>query len=98
MYPDYIGRQYPSCWEFVRDYYRDTIGVEVPEHAYLATMFSPVTEPETGDLALIAGAAHCGIYADGNILHHTQQLGVISDRADTFPATACYRLGIGRNP
>ena len=93
---DYIGKQYLSCWEFIREYYAGG-GVEVPEHAYLATMFSAAPEPETGDLVLIDGAAHCGIYADGHILHHTNALGVIRDRADTFTAATYYRPCLGGN-
>ena len=88
---NYIGQQHNSCWEFIRKYYADH-GAEIPEYAYLATMFVPVKNPENGDLALIYGAAHCGIFHAGKIYHHIKSMGVICDKRTDFESAVYYRL------
>ena len=89
---DYLGGRHANCWEFVRFYYAGH-GIELPEMAYLASkLFEDVATPQDGDLVLIDGGVHCGIYHAKTILHHENPLGVRRDAASTFNSVTYHRL------
>jgi glucokinase len=82
---EYIGREYGSCWEFVRHFYREQFGADVSEAAIAsAGLFREVHGyPVAGDLVMFQGATHCGVYYAGGVLHQpTKTAGVIYECAD----------------
>lgn len=83
----FVGRRYDFCWDFIRDYYAGR-GIDIARDAYKnRDGFAETDQPKTGDLVILSQyhmAAHCGIYQDGHIYHHTDKLGVVRQRADSF--------------
>lgn len=91
---EYIGQEYPDCFEFCRAYFRDH-GVDVPPLSYTdRDLFEHVTAPLDGDLALLrryGHYSHAGIYHSGGILHYVEGAGVIYQPTESFDDVRLYR-------
>ena len=86
----WVGQQYDDCWSFARAYYAQQ-GIDLPATALLTQSFHLVEVPRTGDLVIIDGGAHCGVYVDGCVLNHIDKFGVVSNRANQFFQPRHYR-------
>lgn len=90
---DFVGRQYDSCWAFICAFFASR-GLEVDPDAYVnRDRFREVEHPADGDLVILSQygfAGHCGIYENRRIYHLSPTLGVVRQRADSFPYRQYY--------